>query len=201
MRPNSYNRKLPNSREFSDSKEPTVSFQGSYHHCSFCRFPAQEWKDNVNQMMCFVYTVYSPRASQFAQRKNSLCRCLNVQLPATLSVPSPAILHLVFHCQQQLHCFALNSTLCPQCYPPFFSLFHCSISPSSAQITIWYTIYFKIYFYLSISQHWIPWREQLTFFFFNLQLPEQYLAKQVLKHYFLDWRNESMATSGLLVAL
>ena len=66
------------SREFSDSKESTISFQGSYHHCSLCCFPAQEWEDNVNQMMCFVYTVYSPRASQFAHRKkSSLSRCLN----------------------------------------------------------------------------------------------------------------------------
>lgn len=129
----------------------------------------------------------------------------------SLQVPKcPATCYLVspISCYS-LPCLSLPTVASLLCFkqhplPPvlstLFSLFHCSISPSSAQITIWYTIYFKIYFYLSISQHWISWREKFTFFF-NLQLPEQYLAKQVLKHYFLDWMNESMATSGLLVAL
>lgn len=83
-----------------------------------------------------------------------------LDLVSPISCCSPLCLSLLYFKQRPL----------PPALSTLFSLFHCSISPSRALITIWYTMFFLIYFYLfyllSISQHWIPWREQFTFFFF-----------------------------------
>ena len=73
-------------------------------------------------MLC-LYSILSKGFSVCSEENSSLYRCLNDHVwshcPATwtLSIPSPAILHLVFHC------FTLNSTLCPQHYSPFFHCF------------------------------------------------------------------------------
>lgn len=107
-----------------------------------------------------------------------------LDLVSPISCCSPLCLSLLYFKQHPL----------PPALSTLFSLFHCSISPSRALITIWYTMFFFNLFLFILLIIYLPTLDSMKravyfFFFFYLQLPEQYLAKQVLRHYFLDWMN------------
>ena len=133
-------------------------------------------------MFC-LYSILSKGFSVCSQEKSSLSRCLNGHVwfhcPATCYLVNP----VSDYSPPCLSLPTVASLLCLKQHPLpaalsiLFSLFHCSISPSSALITIWYIIYFRIYFYL----------------FYLLSLPTLDSMKIAISFFFFFWSPASRA--------